>query len=101
LQEYVPNVSVVLVLCCSTCFHGRKLQVFYLMLHMFYTYVASVCSKCFIHFIRMLHSNILYCTCFILFGESMSAGSDGGTTQTLENGSRRDGGQRSGRDGGE
>jgi hypothetical protein len=46
LQEYVPNVSVVSVLCGSTCFHGRKLQVFYLMLHMFHIYVARICSKC-------------------------------------------------------
>ena len=99
LQEYVINVSAISVLCCSTCFHGRKLQVFYLMLHMFYTQVASVSSKCFIRFIQILHSNISCRTCFILFGESMDAGSDGGTAQALENGLRRARGRRSGRDG--
>jgi len=71
LQEYVRNVLAVSVLCCSACFHGGKLQVFYLMLHMFHIYVASVCSKWFIRFIRMLHLNISCCTCFILFGESV------------------------------
>ena len=78
LQEYVLNVLAVSVLCCSACFHGGKLQVFYLMLHMFHTHVASVCSECFIHFIRMLHSNVSCCTYFILYGESMGTGSDGG-----------------------
>jgi hypothetical protein len=66
LQEYVLNVSAVSVLCCSTCFHGRKCQVFYLMLHMFHTYVASVCFKYFIRFIgcciQMFHvARISYC----------------------------------------
>jgi hypothetical protein len=32
------------------------------MLHMFHTYVASVCSKCFIRFIRMLHSSVSCCS---------------------------------------
>ena len=84
LQEYVRNVLAVSVLCCSACFHGGKLQVFYLMLHMFHTCVASVCSECFIRFIRMLHSNVSCCTCFILFGESTGAGSNGGTTRASE-----------------
>jgi hypothetical protein len=75
------------------------LQVFYLMLHMFHTYVASVCSKCFICFIRMLHPNVSCCTCFILFGESIGAGSDDGMTRAPENGPRQVGGRQSGRDG--
>jgi hypothetical protein len=74
--------------------------VFYLMLYMFHIYVASVCSRCFIRFIRMLYSNVSCCTCFILFGESTAVGSDGGTTYAPENGPRRAGGRRSGRDGG-
>jgi len=77
-QEYVRNVLAVLVLCCSACFHGVKLQVFYLILHMFHTYVASVCFKRFIRFIQILHLNVSCFMCFILFGESMGAGSDGG-----------------------
>jgi hypothetical protein len=35
----------------------------------FHTCVATVCSRCFICFRRMLHSNVLCCTCFIVFGE--------------------------------
>jgi hypothetical protein len=96
LQEYVPNVSAVSVLRGSTCFHGRKLQVFYLMLHMFYIYVVSVCSKCFIRSIRMVHSNVSCCTYFILFGRGV--GSDGSTTRAPENGPRQAGDRRSGRD---
>jgi hypothetical protein len=94
LQEYVRNILVVSVLCYSACFHGGKLQVFYLMLHMFHTYVVSVCSKWFICFIRMLHSNVSCCTCFILFEESTGAGSDDGTTLAPENGPRRARGRR-------
>jgi len=97
LKEYVRNVLVVSGLCCSACFHGGKLQVFYLMLHMFHTYVASVCSKCFIRFIRMLRSNVSCCTCFILFGVN-GTGSDGGTARAPENGPRRAGDRRSGHD---
>jgi hypothetical protein len=100
LQEYIRNVLVVSVLCYRACFHGGKLQVFYLMLHMFHTYVVSVCSKWFIRFIRMLHSNVSCCMCFILFGESTGAWSDGGTALAPENGPRRAGGRRLRRDGG-
>jgi hypothetical protein len=100
LQEYIRNVSAILVLCCSACFHGVKLQVFYLILHMFHTYVISVCSKYFIHFIQMLHSNVLYYTCFILFGESVGAWSDDGMARAPKNGPRWAGGCWSGRDGG-
>ena len=66
---------------------------------MFHTYVASVCSKCFIRFKQMLHSNVSCCMCFILFGELTHAGSDGGTAWAPKNGPRRAGGWRSWRDG--
>jgi hypothetical protein len=39
------------------------------MLHIFHTYVASVCFRYFICFVRMLHSSVLCCMCFMLFGE--------------------------------
>jgi hypothetical protein len=67
LQEYVPIVLGVSVLCCSKCFHVIfkkvfhvcKLQVFYLDV----AYVSYTCFKCcsnyFICFKRMLHSNVL------------------------------------------
>ena len=58
LQEYVPMISTVLVLCCSKCFHVANCKRFIWMLHMFYTYVSSVYSKCFICFRRMLHSSV-------------------------------------------
>jgi hypothetical protein len=35
----------------------------------FHTYVASVCSTCFIYFRRILHTSVSCYTCFILFGE--------------------------------
>jgi hypothetical protein len=65
------------------------LQVLYLILYMFHTYIASVCSKCFIHFILILHSNVSYCMSFILFGESMDTGTDGGMARVPENRSRQ------------
>jgi poly(3-hydroxybutyrate) depolymerase len=37
--------------------------VFIWMLHMFYTYVASVCPKCFICFKCMLHLSVSCCKC--------------------------------------
>jgi len=61
LQEYVRNVLAVSVLCCSACFHGGKLQVFYLMLHMFHTCVASVLSgSCisFTHTLQVFHLDV-------------------------------------------
>jgi hypothetical protein len=76
------------VLRCSTCFHVRKLQVFYLVLHMFHIHVASVCSKCFIRFIQMLHSSVSRCL------ESRDVrGRDGGTTWAQGNGPRKARGQ--------
>jgi hypothetical protein len=75
--NYVSNISAVSVLCYSKCF--------YLMLYMFYTYVASVCSRCFIHFIWILHSSVSCCTCFMLFGESKGTGSHSGTARELSN----------------
>ena len=82
LQEYVLNVSAISFLCCSKCFHVARV----LSGCMFHTYVASVCSKCFIRFKWMLHSNISCCMCFILFGELTHAWSDGGTAWAPENG---------------
>jgi hypothetical protein len=43
LQEYIQNVSAVLVLCCNKCFNVASCKRFIWMLHMFYTHVASVC----------------------------------------------------------
>jgi hypothetical protein len=40
----------------------------------FHTYVASVCSRCFICFRRMLHSSVSCCTRFMLFEESGGRG---------------------------
>ena len=65
LQEYVRNVSVVLVLCCNRCFHVASCNCFIWMLHMFQTHVASVCSKYFICFRHMLHSSVSCCKCFV------------------------------------
>jgi hypothetical protein len=45
LQQYVPNILVVLVLCCSECFHTLQ--------------VASVLSGCCICFTHMLQVYIL------------------------------------------
>ena len=58
---------------------------------MFHTYVASVCFRCFICFIRMLHSCVLCCTRFMLFGELGGARSDGGTAWAWRAGCRRSG----------
>jgi hypothetical protein len=61
LQDYVPIISVTLVLCCNKCFHVASCKCFIKMLHMFHTHVSSVCSKCFICFRRMLHLSV---SCF-------------------------------------
>jgi hypothetical protein len=42
-------------LCC-------KLQAFYLDVAYFHMYVTSLCYRCFIHFRRMLHSSVSYCS---------------------------------------
>ena len=50
LQEYVPNVSSVSVLCCSKCFLVASCKCFIWKLHMLQwlcTYIVSVCFKCF------------------------------------------------------
>jgi hypothetical protein len=61
LQQYVPNVSAVSVLCCNKCFF--MLQLFIQMLHIFHTHVANVCPKCFICSKCMLHSSVSCCKC--------------------------------------
>jgi hypothetical protein len=38
LQEYVPMISTVSVLCCSNCFHVTSCKCFIWMLRMFHTY---------------------------------------------------------------
>jgi hypothetical protein len=42
LQEYVPMISDVSVLCYSKCFQSCKLQIFYLNV----AYVSHICFKC-------------------------------------------------------
>ena len=64
LQVYVLNVSVVSILRCNKCFHVASCKFFIWMLHMFHTHVASVCSKYFICFRRMLHSSVSCYKCF-------------------------------------
>jgi hypothetical protein len=54
LQEYVTNVSYVKLLCCSKYFHVASCKRFIWILKWLYTYVASVCSKCFNCFRLML-----------------------------------------------
>jgi hypothetical protein len=49
LQQYVPNVSVVSILCYSKCFFSCC-SCFIWMLHIFHTHVASICPKCLICF---------------------------------------------------
>ena len=61
LQEYVRNVSAVLVLCCNKCFNVASCKYFIWMLHMFHTHVVSVCFKSLIYFRRMLHSSVSCC----------------------------------------
>jgi hypothetical protein len=85
--KYLSNVSTIFSLMLQYMFSCCKLQVFYLVLHMFDTHVTSVCSRCFIRFIRMLHSSVSCCL------ESQGVrGIDGGTTRAQENGPRRAGG---------
>jgi hypothetical protein len=58
LQECVPMISVVSVLCCSKYFH---VAVVLSRCCICYTHVSSVCTKCFIGFRCMLHSSV---SCF-------------------------------------
>jgi len=56
LQHYVSNVLFVPVFLLQQVFSCCKLQVVYLdVAYVFCTHVASVCSRCFICFRRMLH----------------------------------------------
>jgi hypothetical protein len=68
-QQYVPNVSIVLVLCCSKCFHVASCNCFIWMLHIFHTYIANVCSRCFICFRRMSYFKCIILNVFHVFGE--------------------------------
>jgi hypothetical protein len=61
LQEYVPMVSVVSILCCSECFYVCKLQVFYLdVAFMFHT-----CFKSMFKIFYLLHTYVAF-KCFAL-----------------------------------
>jgi hypothetical protein len=64
---------------------------------MFHIYVKNVCFKCFIHFIRILHSSVSCCMCFMLFGESKESGEWWYMAPASENGPRWAGGQGMGR----
>jgi hypothetical protein len=59
LQKYVPNVSAALVLCCSKCF---------LMLQLFYLYVAYVSHTCCKRMSQMFYLFQMYVAfvCFML-----------------------------------
>jgi hypothetical protein len=115
LQELVQNVSsvpdvcckhfdldvaYVSHICCSSMFQKFHLfqssvttSVFMLQVASvrsgcyicFHIYVVSVCYRCFICFRRMLHSNVSYCTCFMLFESQGTRGSNGGTTRAPGN----------------
>jgi hypothetical protein len=63
LQEYVRNASAVSILRCNKCFYVASVLsgCCICFIHMF----VSVCSKCFICFRRMLHSNVSCCKCFV------------------------------------
>jgi hypothetical protein len=63
LQHYVPNISAVLVLCCSKWFHVTSCN--FWMFHVFHTHVASACSKCFVYFLTYIAFK--YCSCCKLF----------------------------------
>jgi hypothetical protein len=69
LQAFIENVSSVFNLTLQQLFLCRKLQMFYLD-------IASVCSKCFFCFRRILHLTVSCCKCLMLFGESLGAVSD-------------------------
>ena len=56
LQEYVPMISVVLVLCCSKCFYVA----------VFYPDVAYVSHICFKYMLQMFHP-LLTCVAFKCF----------------------------------
>jgi hypothetical protein len=84
LQEYVPNIIVVSFLCCIKYFHVTNSKCFIWILHMFHTYVASICSKCFICFTHMLHSSV---SCFRgIFRESWGHGPGVGGRGTTRRG---------------
>jgi hypothetical protein len=88
VATYVQNVSIVLVFCCSKCFHV----------------VNCVLSGCCIYFTYMLQVYVLnvsfvsYICCILVFHVARAscyfwrvrgAGSDGGTTRAPGNGTRQ------------
>jgi hypothetical protein len=93
-QKFVQNISSIPDVCCKRsdldvayvshiCYNYmfqmfqsylsvsdfHVASVFIWMLHIFHTYVATVCSRWFICFIHILSSSVSYSTCFMLFGE--------------------------------
>jgi hypothetical protein len=91
IYEYVQNVWSVSVYCCNKCLHVASCKCFIWMLHMFHIYVASVCSKCYICFRLMLHSNVSCFTCFRV--SEVCSKSHGGTAWALGEEARRAGGR--------
>jgi hypothetical protein len=63
---HAPMISAVSVLRCSKRFHVASCKCFMSMLHMFHTYVSSICSKYFICFRRILHSSVFMLQMFIV-----------------------------------
>jgi hypothetical protein len=66
LQEYIPNISSISVLCCSKCFHIANCKCFIWKLHILqwlYTYVVSVCFKsfsCFQKYVASVYLDLAY-----------------------------------------
>jgi hypothetical protein len=62
LQEYVPMISNVSVLCYGKCFQvvSRKLQVFYLNV----AYVSHICFKCMFQIFYLLQTYVAF-KCFM------------------------------------
>jgi hypothetical protein len=89
LQEYIPNVSVVLFLGCSKCFHvagilSRCCICLTHMLQVYAPYVSSVLRL-------MLHSSVSCCKCFVFQRYVVCSESHGGTTGTRESRGPTDG----------
>jgi hypothetical protein len=55
LQEYVPMISTIAVLCYSKCFHVASCKCFIWMLHMFQVYVLNVSSALDVYCIQVFH----------------------------------------------
>ena len=60
LQEYVPMISAISVLCYSKCFNVCKLQVFDLDV----VYVSHICFKCMFHIFYLLQTYVVF-KCFM------------------------------------